>query len=246
MQVRLPSLTASTLKIVAIVGMTLCHVGIIFSERLPFSTQCILIACGGVTFPLMAYMIAEGYRHTSNIKRYATRLTICAIVSQIPYSLAFEPLTITWGSSSILLPFTGNVIWTLLLGLAILYAYDHIEQRPVFWAVFVCATAASVILDWGVLGPVMILLAYILPSEKERKAYPILLSMLALGLPALISCATGDLSQLPDVLYAFCGHGLALFLLMLYQGAQGLRFKYFFYVYYPAHLIILLLLSTNG
>ena len=186
----------------------------------------------------MAFLVSEGYRHTHNVRRYAGRLFAFAVVSQVPYGLFFEPVVLDLGETSFQLPCTGNVLFTLLLGLAMLVAYDRMKCRPAFWALFAAGTVASVVLDWGVLGPVMILMAHVLP-EPDRRAYPTLLAVLALGLPALGGVLQGDVASLPELLYELVGGVGALCLLRAYDGSRGRSLKWFFYLYYPVHILVL-------
>ena len=108
-----------TLKVVAIVGMTFNHACYIFYPYLPAEALLLLFGFGGLTFPIMAFLLVEGYHHTSNIKRYAGRLLAFALVSQVPYGL--------------FLAHNLNVLFTLLIGLGILYLYDTMESRGGFW-----------------------------------------------------------------------------------------------------------------
>lgn len=186
----------------------------------------------------MAFLVSEGYRHTHNVRRYAGRLFAFAVVSQVPYSLFFEPVVLDLGETLLQLPCTGNVLFTLLLGLAMLVAYDRMRCRPAFWALFVASTVASVALDWGVLGPVMILMAHVLP-EPDRRTYPTLLAILALGLPALGGVLQGDAASMPELLYELVGGVGALCLLRAYDGSRGRSLKWFFYLYYPVHILVL-------
>ena len=96
-------LSSFVLKVVAIMGMTCNHAAYVFAGHLPFVGECVLFAVGGVTFPVMAYLLVEGYRHTSNVKRYALRLAAFAAVSQIPYALYLAS--------------NATVLFTLLIGL---------------------------------------------------------------------------------------------------------------------------------
>ena len=98
----MPSVTAFALKVAAIVGMTCNHIANVFGSELPEGAMVALYSLGGLTFPIMAYLLCEGYRHTSSVRRYAERLAVFAVVSQIPYSLLFGA--------------TGNVLITLLIG----------------------------------------------------------------------------------------------------------------------------------
>lgn len=233
-----PRVSSYTLKMAAIVGMTLCHVGVIFQEALPFWAYCACEAFGGLTFPIMAFLVSEGYRHTHDLCRYMGRLLVFAIVSQAPYGLVFDPMTLEAGQTAVQLPFTGNVLFTLLLGLTMLAAYDRMRSRALFWLLFAGATAMSALLDWGVIGPVMILMAHVLPDPR-RRTLPALVAVLALGLPALSSVAAGDASALPELLYELVGGLGAVALLATYDGSRGRPLKWFFYIYYPAHILVL-------
>ncbi len=219
-------LSSFALKLVAIVGMTLNHAGYLFYYHLPFEAHLILFAVGGITFPVMAFLLVEGYRHTSNIKRYAGRLFVFALISEVPYWL--------------FLAHEGNVLFTLLIGLIALYLYDHIKQRAAFWLAFVGLTLLSMACDWGLLGPLMILMMRALPGPRQRIVYPLLLPIASHGIPPLLTIvATLSLTPLPSALYALVGCTLAIPLLMAYNGSRGRPLKYFFYAYYPAHILVL-------
>lgn len=137
--------TAFVLKVAAIVGMTCNHVANVFGSELPGGAMVALYSLGGLTFPIMAYLLCEGYRHTSSVRRYAERLAVFAVVSQIPYSLLFGA--------------TGNVLITLLIGLGMLWLVDHQRQNLVLCALGLLGElAVSSFCDWGIIGPLMILL----------------------------------------------------------------------------------------
>lgn len=230
------------LKIAAIVGMTLCHVGVVFQTALPLWAYCALEAFGGLTFPIMAFLVSEGYRHTHNLRRYAGRLFVFALVAQVPYSLVFAPTPISLGDAALSLPFTGNVLFTLLLGLGLIAAHDRMRCRPGFWALFCAATLLSAALDWGVIGPVMILMCHVL-DEPARRVYPAGLAVLALGLPALSAVLAGDAAQAGALAYELVGGTCAIALLRAYDGTRGRSLKWFFYLYYPLHIALLGILA---
>lgn len=137
-------LSSFALKAIAIVGMTANHAGYLFANELPFWASCVLIGLGGLTFPVMAFLLVEGYRRTSNVKRYAFRLGAFALVSQIPYGLFLDD--------------NINVLFTLLIGLGVLYADEHVRSRGAFWAVTAAGALASLACDWGFVGVVVIVL----------------------------------------------------------------------------------------
>lgn len=215
-----------TLKIVAIVGMTFNHACYIFYPYLPVEALCVLFGFGGLTFPIMAFLLVEGYHHTSNIKRYAGRLFVFALVAQVPYTLFLAPYP--------------NVLFTLLLGLAILYLYDHMENRVGFWLIAIALTAISSFFDWGILGPLMILMMRAIPGRRQRIVLPLLLAILSQGLPALFDYLVAfDAALLPFVLYPLLGCTATIPLLLAYNGSRGRPMKWFFYAYYPAHILVL-------
>lgn len=219
-------LDSFALKIVAIVGMTANHLSHLFYEHLPFELNCILYALGGLTFPIMAFLVAEGYSHTSNFKKYALRLLLFAIISQISYGLFL-------GSE-------GNVLFTLFLGLILIRLFDTLENRILFWGIFVLCLAIGLVLDWGVFGVIMIPLFHGLKGRYERIVIPVIIAVLGLGLPQLNGLiSTSNLHYLPPLLYAFAGCSLTIPLLISYNGQRGKPLKYFFYAYYPAHIFAL-------
>ena len=148
-------LSSFVLKVVAIMGMTCNHAAYVFAGHLPFVGECVLFAVGGVTFPVMAYLLVEGYRHTSNVKRYALRLAAFAAVSQIPYALYLAS--------------NANVLFTLLIGLGLLYLDDHASSRAWYGSGVVAGTLVSLVCDWGFLGIVMIVLFKYLQDQDGRQ-----------------------------------------------------------------------------
>lgn len=217
---------AFTLKIAAIVGMTANHVANVFGEALPGWAMVTLYSLGGLTFPIMAYLLCEGYRHTSDIRRYAMRLGIFAVVSQVPFSLLFGA--------------TGNVLITLLIGLGLLWSTNHVHSTSLRALAVVAGLGLSSLCDWGIIGPIMILLFWHLHDRPHGSALTMLAIALALGLPAL-SWALAEPAALSVgvVGYYTVGFGLATLLIANYNGRRGRPMKWFFYAYYPAHLLAL-------
>ncbi|WP_165249503.1 TraX family protein [Adlercreutzia sp. ZJ141] len=242
-------LSSFTLKVVAIIGMTFNHAAYVFYPYLPFGIRCVMLAVGGMTFPIMAFLLVEGYRHTSNLKRYACRLAVFAAVSQLPYWL--------------FLSHSGNVLLTLLLSLVVLWLYDTMSNRLLFWGLFVLATAASATCDWGVFGPVMVLMIHVLRgsasarvgscfgeagaatcADEAQRAWrksivlPTLIPLVSTGISELAAVVV-DIAALPFLLYAAVGNTAAIGLLLAYNGRRGRPMKWLFYAYYPAHIAVL-------
>ncbi len=238
------------LKVAAIVGMTCNHVANVFAVQLPTPLLLALYSLGGLTFPIMAFLLVEGFRHTSSLSKYALRLFLFALVAQVPYSLL-------WGA-------VPNVLFTLLAGLAVLWAREKLGDGPPSIAVLCAATVLTISFDWGGIG---VLLVFLFQVMREREApNGIWLAMLvpyaSVGLPALLNlpnavmntqAASFGQNTLADAGfsvevwgtcgYAFAGFTLASFLLTCYNGCRGRSMKWFFYAYYPAHLLAIWLVK---
>lgn len=218
---------AFTLKIIAIFGMTLDHVGIAFGDYLPLWAKSLLYAFGGLTFPIMAYLVGEGYRHTKNFRNYALRLLIFALIAQIPYVWALNgPL---------------NILCTLLLGLMALHLIEKSNSRVISVIIVIIFTVATLFCDWPLMGVPMVLIYYYQKNPLARVIIPVLFPYALIGVQtvSLIMLGYDPLIGLPDVLYAVVGCSLSIPLLYRYNGQRGKPSKYFFYLYYPAHLIVI-------
>ncbi|NLC03985.1 MAG: TraX protein, partial [Tissierellia bacterium] len=91
------------LKIIALISMVIDHYGAIFQSGID-----IYRIIGRLAFPIYAFLLVEGYTHTRDVKKYGRRLLIFALVSELPFDLAF------YGKLS----FTHqNIFFTLFIGL---------------------------------------------------------------------------------------------------------------------------------
>ncbi|MDR2957080.1 MAG: conjugal transfer protein TraX [Coriobacteriales bacterium] len=218
------------LKAIAIIAMACNHTGHAFFDQLPAIASCILIAVGGLTFPIMAYLLVVGYQHTRNVQRYALRLGIFALISTLPFIWVLDDKL--------------NVLFTLLMGLGIIWVDDHVENRTVFWLLFIAAIIASHWCDWSYIGVPMILLYHRGRNYKWQVVLPITLVWM-IGVSYTIGSLTLDIWEqywmyyLPTILYCFVGGTATIPLLYYYNGERGRSLKYFFYAFYPAHIVLL-------
>ena len=216
------------LKAIAIVGMTLDHTGIVFAEQLLLWEKTALYALGGLTFPIMAFLLCEGYRHTRDVRKYMLRLLVFALIAQAPYM---------WALAKQL-----NVLFTLLLGLLAIHWTQRTESRILRIAVAVGLTALSLVCDWGGIGVPMILCCYYAKTPVKKVVTPLLVAAPIAGIAPLIALVGGNLDALPGVCYFFVGAALTIPLLLHYNGQRGKPLRYFFYAYYPLHIAALGLL----
>lgn len=209
-----PTLAQSdALKLIAVISMTIDHVGAILLPQV----TCLRII-GRVAFPLFACQLAVSYLHTHNLPRYALRLGFWGLVAQPVYMIAFG--VHLW---------TLNIFATLLLGLLAIWGWD----RHRWWAVALALGLASIQLwlpavgpDYGLYGVLLCLVSFVLIRHKEQL-------VIGHGLLHLLA----SIMFWPSQLYALASIPFILFPPRLHvPHLQGL-----FYVYYPAHLVLLML-----
>lgn len=218
-------LNANQLKAIAVAAMVIDHTAAyLLPASFPFSWEMRLI--GRITAPIMCFFIAEGYAHTSNLRRYALRLLFFAAVSHIPFLLLHGGLSHFFE--------TTGVIWTLLMGLLAL-SFGKEERLPL-WVRMGLVLACCVLAfpaDWGWIG-VLWVFGFGMCRENKARAAAVFSVVGALyiirGLSAPLSLFT--VSRL--------GVFLSLPLLWLYNGKHGSRSRVLqasYYWFYPVHLL---------
>ncbi|MBO5488074.1 MAG: hypothetical protein J5988_14315, partial [Eubacterium sp.] len=202
------------LKWIAMTCMLIDHMGAVL---FPQYIQMRII--GRLAFPIYCFLLVEGAVHTSDIRKYEKRMLLFAILSELPFDLAF------YGKISIE---HQNVFFTLVLGLVVIEQYQRKREKLNNILIFIIAMAAAEILhtDYGAGGIVLIFCFFVLYQNVFMKqAVFILANSLIYGI--------GIQS------YA----GFAAVPMLLYNGKRGREMKYFFYIFYPAHLLILYLIK---
>ena len=84
-----------------------------------------LTCIGRVCFPIYAFLLVEGYFHTSNLKKYVKRLLLFAVISEIPFNLAM--------ASSVIYPFHQNVLWSFLIALGLIHCNEKAKASEKLW-----------------------------------------------------------------------------------------------------------------
>lgn len=228
-------LTGNQLKLIAMLAMTLDHIGL---ELLPgaMALRCI----GRLAFPIYGWMIAEGCRHTGNPRRYLLRLGALALVCQGVYFLAmgsvYQCVLVTFTLSAGLCFAQGRFrrLRTTAAGLAL--------AGLLCLALFLTRVAPGLLpgtdfdLDYGLWGVLLPPLVFLGRDSRERLGL-LTLALVGLGL------------DYGGIQWLALG---AVPLLALYNGQRGKRaLGRLFYLYYPAHLVAiygakLLLLAVLG
>lgn len=223
-------ISGSTLKIIAIVTMLIDHAGatvVSALTRQPYITSSpetlqavrtlynVMRDIGRVAFPIFCFLLVEGFLHTHNVKKYAQRLFLFALISEIPFDFALKP---RW-----FYPSKQNVYFTLFIGLLVLWGIQTSWGR--IWVqipIMVAGLLAADFLrtDYGYKGVFLIEVLYILRFSKLYQC---------LGGAAAISW------EVPAP--------LAFLPVYFYNGKRGISLKYFFYWFYPVHLVVLGLIT---
>lgn len=139
-------LTGFHLKVIALVCMISDHTCAALELNSLWGMRCI----GRIAFPIYAFLIAEGCRHTASRERYLLRLGTFALISEIPFDLAFDGIGQRPLSPQVdFLSFT-NVFYTFFIAVACIHLYETLRRQrwgfQVLGAVFFAASAAGILI----------------------------------------------------------------------------------------------------
>lgn len=232
-------LNGNQLKLIAVLSMILDHVGYLLVGLgiiggLPKGSPQLdtwiavyngLRAIGRMAFPIFCFLLTEGFAHTGDRKRYAFRLGLFALISEVPFDLMLLQSPVDWRAQ--------NVFVTLFLGLLMMMALEELERRldaqaaPVAQLLVIagfCVLAWAAKSDYSYWGIMLIALFYWFRQERTRQLLfgYLWLQFVETGLASKIGLAVGFLT------------------IFLYNGRRGRRkIQAFFYWFYPVHLLIL-------
>ncbi|MBO4374326.1 MAG: hypothetical protein J5829_04385 [Lachnospiraceae bacterium] len=208
-------MTSFALKIIALISMVIDHTGHVIFPQYRW-----LRYIGRLAFPIYAFLIVEGYVHTRDVRKYLIRLGVFALISEIPFDMAFEGAVFTMKGQ--------NVYFTLFLGLLAVVLIDRFVFHT--WLQFVlvaviAVTAQLMHTDYRFIGVCLIVVMYL---YRDRLVF-----RTAGALNALIPFSS-------RIEFMAC---FSLLPIQLYNGKQGrFKWKYFFYIVYPAHLMVLVVI----
>lgn len=244
----LPQFSGDALKITATAAMLIDHIAaallltalrenLFFGEQyeLWYNIAQIMRGIGRIAFPVFAFLLTEGFFHTGSRKKYLIRLGIFCLISEIPYDLAIFG-RLTWQKQ--------NIYLTLFLGLLMIWLLEKVregindrssgQRRPVLQKETVRNLA-------GILISLIIVLAFGWIAERLHSDYGMrgvaLIFLFYAGRGNLFSCVLGYLLYWKNPWYI-----LAFLIVYCYDGTRRIRgrgMKYFFYAFYPLHLLIL-------
>lgn len=238
------------LKMIAVITMLIDHSAATILERILvqmpswapatvdnweqwYRLDLLLRGIGRMAFPIYCFLLVEGFHYTHSRRKYAARLFVFALISEVPFDMALNQSVLEFSYN--------NVFFTLFLGLLVIMAADWVMERfssdnltseigritlLVVIGMVGCALASYVIsCDYGASGVIAIYIMYLLRSKQELG---FALAVVSLGV------FSGELELLAL---------LMLIPLHFYNGTRGKQHKYFFYAFYPLHLLLLALIA---
>lgn len=233
-EIRAKGLSANALKAVAIVSMTIDHFTCVVFPGYPTDWWILCLhLIGRIAAPVMWFFIVEGYHYTRSVKKYAARLFLFAVVSHFAYNFAFGIPFIPFQTSVFN---QTSVIWALAWGLVALALADGPDEKIRPWVKVLLITGITAIAfcaDWSSIAVLAIVMMgrYRGHFTKQMTAMVAAVALYVAVYCLFINWVYG-LLQFAVV--------LAIPLLRAYNGERG-RFsgmKWFFYAYYPAHLVL--------
>lgn len=222
--------SGASLKAVAVVTMLIDHFAAVVISgyinarytRLPQEETAVLKTAyewmrhiGRMAFPIFVFLVVEGFYHTRDRKKYAARLFLFAVLSEIPYDLAVSGRICSWRAQ--------NTLFTLFFGLLVIWLMDAVRfaRGGILFQLMIaaagCGLACVCRLDYLWQGIALIALFYLLRAYRA-----------AVVLGGFCILAEGIPWSAP-----------AFLLLFLYNGRRGRRRQKWLYLFYPLHLLAL-------
>ena len=180
---------------------------------------------GRLAFPIYCFLLVQGFLHTRSRKKYALRLFLFCLISEVPFDLAF--------SKSFFEPGYNNVFITLFLGFLMIWGMEEVERRfqtnrivcgalSAGTVILACQLAFTLNTDYGMAGILVILCAYVFSNHLVFAQFSSVIVLIVMTMGGI------SIYALPTVL-----------LVAMYNGEKGCSMKYIFYCFYPLHLILL-------
>lgn len=227
-------LNSNQLKTLAIIAMTIDHVVSVVWPGYPKEWWIIgLHIIGRLTAPTMWFMIAEGYYYTKNLKKYISRLFIFAVISHFAYNFAFGIPFVPFQTSIFN---QTSVIWSLAWGVVALAITDANRTKLKNWQqviMLLVICAITFCSDWSCIAVLAILG---IANNRGNLKKQVLEMMTYVSFYAIVYFL------FIDKIYGIMQLAVMICVPFIrqYNGERGKwkGMKWFFYLYYPAHLIV--------
>ena len=250
-------ISSAVLKNIAVVTMLIDHIGAVIVTRLliqnglyeamgsqetyaawlgqnggMYGVYMAMRIIGRFAFPIYCFLLVEGFQKSHDVKKYLGRMFLFALISEVPFDLALSGRP--WNMEY------QNVFFTLLIGLLVIAGLRLVEQRfagtdtgkkllrVTLGTVIIlvgCALALFLKTDYNFKGIMAILVLYLFRNRKKAQIWAgVIVFLLMDGLEMIAA--------------------LSFILIWFYNGTRGKQNKYFFYFFYPVHLLLLWLICV--
>lgn len=218
-----PGFSGTKLRIIAMLSMFADHVAVIFvSPEKMAGLYLLLRFVGRLSFMIFAFLLVVGFMHTKNVRNYILRMMLLAFLSEIPFDLALQGSVMEFGKQ--------NVVYTLCIGLIMLAAIRHFGDSTkafIGFGMLACFVAILIGSDYSYIGILLILFYYFDNFDKAGRIFSLI----------FLNVSTGDFIQ-------GVGGSSAIFFTEHYDGSPSALPKWFCYLFYPGHLLLLWGLHT--
>lgn len=223
------------LKLIAIIAMTIDHgADLIFPGFTAAPMSIVMHLIGRLTAPIMWFFVCEGYHFTKDRKKYIMRLGIFSIISHFAYCFSFgiPPIPFSTGIFN-----QTSVMYPLFIAAFILWLDDNKTLQTRIWLkriiTFILIWSAFPA-DWSCIAVLSIIGMYKKRGDLKGQMKKMLPLIFLYGVVSYFFVSKVYAMVLIGVLFVYP-------VLKLYNGEKGKAnwMKWFFYAYYPAHLIII-------
>jgi hypothetical protein len=261
-------MTAFVVKLIALIAMIIDHINQILPWRTVFfyskGQDTIPIIYNGISligrmaFPLYAFLISEGCQNTKNIVKYIFRLFIFMLISEIFWITAFHYglanylgysgfSMITYAVEQMLKFRFYNIFATLFVAVSLIYIHQLLSKVKmnrilyviisVFIVLFMMFLAEFLHTEYGARGIILIFMLYLFSNKKYKMGIIIIWSF---GIYSLETAYYNGFQYLSWDKFIFAC--LSIIPILLYNGKRGKNMKWIFYISYPLHLLILIII----
>jgi len=251
-------MNAFTLKMIALIAMVIDHAGAAFPQYIPFESRII----GRLTFPIFVYLIAEGFRHTRNPKKFLLRLFAFAIISEIPFDLAITRVG-SYNQWHVDFLNNTNIFYTLFIGGLAIFVFQQIYESmsvrlneessnkdrliayfisvaiAIFPTLGLMHLAEFLTTDYAGYGVLFVFLMYVIKPKWLRITVFAVMNVFQQRWIIDWLRAGHSFYGMSRWLMMIPATLLTVPLIIFYNGKRGPSAKWLFYIAYPAHLAVL-------
>jgi len=239
-----------SIKMIALITMIIDHIGymgsLTWDDKLYFETFRMI---GRISFPLFAFLIAEGCKHSKDLVKYMQRLLIVAMITEIPFLLFSNGFIMPVDMGNSFSYDSRNILFTLFLGVMTVYLYERIKssefKKSAIVAPAVVLLTASVAefasTDYGGRGILLIFLLYLARTKLMKAEVIVFFAFLQLTYNLNPLQYISQISMATNIQF-FALTILMIVCINLYNGKREFNFEYLRYFMYP---YVAQILATN-